>query len=128
MDIFEKAKTYGSFNNWLTSIPEEDLQYISDIGDKAEKELKDEADIDAFDQMCALAMYFSGRGEEGLSEEELEDLFSSLIVFVACEANVRKGFMEKEGTYSMVKGEDTARLKMTEAGTDSVRNMIKGKK
>lgn len=127
MDIFEKAKTYGSFNNWLSSIPEEDLQFISDIGDKADKELKDEADIDAFDQMCALAMYFSGRGDEGLSEEQLQELFTSLIVFVSCEANIRKGYMTKEGMYSMVPNEDTAKLKMTEAGMKSVKDMIGNK-
>lgn len=126
-DIFEKAKTYGSFNNWLSNIPEEDLQYLSDITDKVSEELKDEADIDAFSQMCALAMYFSGRGDEGLDEAQLQDLFGSLTVFISCEMNVRKGHMTREGIYSMVPGEDSAKLKMTDKGMKSVEDMLKDK-
>lgn len=124
MDIFEKAKTYGSFNNWLSNIPEEDLQFISDIGDKAAKKLEDQKDIDAFEEMCAVAMYFSGIGNEGIDEDQLNTLFHSLIIFVSCEANIRKGHMIKEGIYSMIPGEDTAKLKLTDAGRKSVEDML----
>lgn len=123
-DIFEKAKTYGSFNNWLTNVPEEDLLYLSDIMDKvSDDKLKTDEDLDSFQQIVAIAMFFSGKHEA--SEEEVEDLCQSMAVYISCECNVRKGDMTKEGIYSLVPGEDTAKYKITPQGAENVRNMLK---
>lgn len=122
-DTFKKATKMGSFNNWLTSLPDEDLAYLSQITDQInDGNPKDE---DTFGQMVALVIHFSGRGE--LSEQELEDMFGSLTVMLACESNVREGKMTRTGAYSLVEGEDSASFKMTDKGFKSVEDMLKDK-
>lgn len=121
MDIFKNATKMGSFNNWLTNLPEEDLQYLSnlldEINDKGEAD-----DMDTYEQLVALVIHFSGEGS--LSEEKLIEKTQSLAIQVPLELNVRQGNMTKEGTYSLVDGEETATFKMTEKGFEYVRNMI----
>lgn len=120
MNILENAKQQGSFNNWLTNLPEEDLQYLSEVTDQVSNGTLEDAD--AFEQLLALAMHFSGK--TAMTEDEVQDAFQSLSIFLAIELNVRKGHAEKDGIYSMVPGEDTARMKLTDKGIESVEKMM----
>lgn len=123
MDIFKNATKMGSFNNWLTNIPDDDLQHLSALLDLVgQGEDLPAEDQDTYGQLAALVIHFSGMGE--LTEDQLNDKFMMLTIMLAMEQNVREGKMTREGVYSLVDGEDTARFKMTEKGEKSVKDMI----
>lgn len=123
MDILKKAQTYGSFNNWLSNLPEEDLQHISDTLDEASSDDGEVTDQDTMSQVIALTIHFSG--SEEVTEEEMGEQLQKLAITCAMELNVRKGDMTKNGLYSLIDGEETATFSITKQGEDRVKNMLK---
>lgn len=111
-DPLTEARTYHSFDSWLTQISDERLHYLIETAKRIEaEEVKDET---ALAHILGIAIHFSGK--EALSTTEVTRAFTSLSVRVALEIHVREGNMTKEGIYSLKPEKETAVLTLTDRG------------
>lgn len=111
-DPLTEARTYNTFDSWLTQIPDERLHYLIETAKQIEaEEVKDET---ALAHMLGITMHFSGK--DALSIPEITGKFMALAAHVALEVHVREGNMTKEGEYSLIPEEETAVLALTDRG------------
>lgn len=114
-DILSEARTYESFNSWLTLVPDERLRYLSEVSAQAysDEGTEDTATLTA---IVGIAMLFSSK--RAMSIREVTQAFQTLTTYLATELHVREGDAVKEGIYSMMPGEDTATITLTEKGKE----------
>jgi len=111
-DILTEAQGYPSFDNWLSTIPDERLKQVANvIGGVSEEHIEDE---ESFTHLLGVAMHFSGN--IAMPIEEIAKAYSVLAMQVGFEVNVRNGIVTKDGEYSMHPDGKNARFTVTDKG------------
>ena len=104
--------THDDFDKWLTELPDEELQYLSNVTDQVpDDKVQDQA---ALTHILSLILHFCGK--HALSIEEITTMFPGFTVCLALEILRRRGGVIKDGKYSIVPGEDGAQFMMTDKG------------
>lgn len=111
-DIIQEALASGSFDHWLTQLPEDQLRYLYNVTEQFKTEQI--ADEPTLVRLIALSMLFSGN--EGLHIPKVLEIFDRFGKHLRVEIGVREGNIAKAGTYSMVPEEETALWTWTEQG------------
>lgn len=108
-----EARTYDSFDSWLTQIPDEQLRHLGEVGVQA---CSDEGtnDTETLTALVGIAMLFSGKTVMSISE--VAQAFRTLTTYMTTESHVRAGSATKKGVYSLFPEEDTAMITLTEKG------------
>lgn len=102
--MFYSVLNHRDFDRWLTELPDEDLQHFcSAIDPLAENQVVAQ---ETTTYLLFLILHFYG--PHALSTEEMTDILHYFGINLAMETLWRKGYVTKQGKYSIVPDEDGA--------------------